>query len=123
MTSTISSTTSSPVAAPLDALLADQPLHCPSVGVTVYPVAGVAFIEGEPTTLEALEELTSALVSAAASINSGATLERDWTTVLGTISIGVSAVAVMINGERHAPSVVAGYAADLDALLGVAAEA
>lgn len=110
------------IASPLHyvSLAADTPIHSCSTGVTVYPNAGVAFVESEPATLEDLDQLHTMLVSAAAAINAGATITRTWQSPLTEVHVTAQGYAVTINGSRHSPNAVAHYADEIARLLDAA---
>ena len=101
-------------------LASDTPVHSCSTGVTVYPNAGVAFVESEPATLDELDQLHTMLVSAATAINAGATLTKTWRSPLAEVHVATRGYAVTINGTRHSPNAVAHYADEIARLLNAA---
>lgn len=92
-------------------------LHSDDAAISVCPEANIAFIDGSPVAVEDLEELRLALISATASIASGAQHPRSWDSSFGMIEVEHHGLVISINGREHAPSTVLRYAEEIERLM------
>ena len=94
----------------LDALEDDEPIFIDSAALTLYPRAGILFIEGHPYPLESARDLYFALVEACAVINAHSSYPHSWQTTIGCVDVDAHGLDIAINGTWHTPETVDCYA-------------